>query len=88
MAEEVVNIEDFGFSMVSEDDIKASEKAKADKVSDEHTVTQLKLRDLKNRIWPLLEGLKKDPQKDVIKWPNRVTVITRVMKDIEDIIAR
>jgi hypothetical protein len=87
MSEDTVEINDFGFSMVSEDSVKQTEKNKADAIEAEHLLTQRKLKRIKDRIWPMLEGLKKDPDKEMIKWPNRFTVITKVMAEIEAIIA-
>jgi hypothetical protein len=86
MADEA-GIEDFGFSMTTEESIKKSEKDSAQAIQDEVTKAQTKLRKVKDKIWPLLVGLKKDAHLEVIKWPNRVEVIDKLMQDITTIIA-
>jgi hypothetical protein len=86
--EEEARIIDFGFTLVHEDEIKKEEKANLEKATQQLTEVQIKLNGLKQMIWPLLENLKKDPTKTVIKWPGRVAVITKFMKDIEDFIEK
>jgi len=65
---------DFGFTAVDETELEAVQK-----VSQEATVasttaqtTQEKLDKLYNAITPLLNNLKKNPEKEYILWPNRV----------------
>jgi|TARA_R100000426_G_C4807154_1_gene104996 hypothetical protein len=65
---------DFGFTAVDESELKAVQEAskKAETVATTATVTQEKLDRLYNSIVPLLNNLKKNPEKEYILWPNRV----------------
>ena len=83
----VDEVDDFGFSMTTEESIKKSEKDNSQAIQDANTKTQLKLKRVKDKVWPLLVGLKKDAHLEVIKWPNRVAVIDKLMQDIDSIIA-
>ena len=85
MSEET-EIYDFGFSIQSEDDVKKMEKEALNLKTNELTETQRKLIGLKNMIWPLLQGLKKDPFKAYIWWPNRTEKVNDFQKRIEDFI--
>lgn len=44
-----------------------------------------KLRDVEDLIMPLLLNLKKNPDKDIIKWPNRTAIIDRQIEKIKAI---
>jgi len=44
-----------------------------------------KLRDVEDLILPLLLNLKKNPEKDIIKWPNRTAIIDRQIEKIKAI---
>jgi len=61
---------DFGFTLVDEDELDSA-KAVAS-CSADATATQDKLDKLYNAITPLLNNLKANPEKEYIKWPNRV----------------
>lgn len=65
---------DFGFTAVDETELKAVQEAtqKVETVSSTATVTQSKLDKLYNAIVPLLNNLKKNPEKEYILWPNRI----------------
>jgi superfamily II RNA helicase len=67
---------DFGFTFSNEDDIITSNVEYA---SLQEQVDDLKQRlQALNRIFlPLLENLVKDPDKPMIKWPNRKEVIDK-----------
>ena len=67
---------DFGFTFSNEDDIITSNV--------EYASLQEQVDDLKQRLqalnkifMPLLENLAKDPDKPMIKWPNRKEVIDK-----------
>ena len=61
---------DFGFTLVDEADLDVSQElASATTAS---TSAQDKLDTLYNAITPLLNNLKANPEKEYIKWPNRV----------------
>ena len=58
---------DFDFGFTTEDEIKTAEIEKIG-------TTQEKLDGLRKMIMPLLENLKKDPDKDIIKWEGKQRV--------------
>jgi len=65
---------DFGFTAVDEDELASVEISK--KIAEESTATvedlQTRLDNLYNAIIPLLNNLKKNPEKEYILWPNRL----------------
>ena len=65
---------DFCFTAVDESEVQAVQDAQkaAGDVEVQATTTQEKLDKLYNAITPLLNNLKKNPEKDYILWPNRV----------------
>ena len=65
---------DFGFTAVDEDELQAVQKtqALANDAEQMATATQDKIDRLYNAITPLLNNLKKNPEKDYILWPNRL----------------
>ena len=78
---------DFGFSMVDENELDAYQEAKSEieKVSGEAGELHERLDKLFNSIQPLLNNLKKDPQKDYILWPNRLAKIEAFEDMLQDI---
>ena len=70
---------DFGFT--SEDELKAGEIELQDQLGS----TQVKLEGLRKMILPLLTQLKKNPDKDIIKWPgaDRVKQIDTFIKKMD-----
>tara|TARA_E500000318_G_scaffold108238_1_gene118711 strand:+ start:78 stop:329 length:252 start_codon:yes stop_codon:yes gene_type:complete len=65
---------DFGFTAVDESELKAVQEAarQNESIATTVTVTQEKLDKLYNAIVPLLNNLKKNPEKEYILWPNRI----------------
>lgn len=65
---------DFGFTAVDESELKAVQEAtrQNESIATTATVTQEKLDKLYNAIVPLLNNLKKNPEKEYILWPNRI----------------
>lgn len=65
---------DFGFTAVDETELKAVQEvaAKAESLGANALNTQEKLDKLYNAIVPLLNNLKKNPEKEYILWPNRI----------------
>ena len=57
------DIFDFGFTAVNEDELDAVQKTQG---------AEEKLHALYNAITPLLNNLKRNPEKDYILWPNRL----------------
>ena len=65
---------DFGFTAVDESELKAVQEVskKAESLGADALNTQEKLDRLYNAIVPLLNNLKKNPEKEYILWPNRI----------------
>ena len=61
---------DFGFTLVDEAELDVAIEVASSTAS--ATNTQDKLDKLYNAITPLLNNLKANPEKEYIKWPNRV----------------
>ena len=75
---------DFGFTAVTEDELDVVKKNqttvnKAEKLA---TTTQDRLDKLYNAIVPLLNNLKKNPEKEYIHWPNRTAIIDKQIEKI------
>jgi len=70
---------DFGFT--SEDELKAGELELQYQLGS----SRVKLEGLRNMIMPLLNQLKKNPDKDIIKWPgaDRVKQIDTFIKKMD-----
>ena len=71
------DIFDFGFTAVDEEELSAVQKTQA-LASDAEQVaqtTQEKLDKLYNAVIPLLNNLKKNPEKEYILWPNRLAKV-------------
>ena len=71
------DIFDFGFTAVDEQELESVQKAttQLDRVSTTASTTQDKLDKLYNAITPLLNNLKKNPEKEYILWPDRLTKV-------------
>ena len=70
---------DFGFTAVDEDELEAVQK-----VSVAASSTEDRLNNLYNAIVPLLNNLKKNPEKDYILWPNRLAKV----EEFEDMLQK
>lgn len=68
--------EDFGFSFVSEQD-------HLEQINSQATNKAIQIKDL---IMPLLNNLMANPEKEMIKWPNRKPKIEAMIKKIDEII--
>ena len=68
---------DFGFTAVDETELEAVQNAEllAGQISASVTSTQEKLDQLYNAIIPLLNNLKKNPEKEYILWPDRLSKV-------------
>ena len=71
MSEEIF---DFGFTAVDETELTSyqEDEKKVESTTAEAENLQAKCDNLYNAIIPLLNNLKKNPEKDYILWPNRV----------------
>ncbi len=68
------DIFDFGFTAVDENELEAVQKAtkETETVSSTAATIEDKLDKLYNAITPLLNNLKKNPEKEYILWPDRL----------------
>ena len=80
---------DFGFSLVSEAELKKHEEMLKKKVEEQSKVVakatteaQIKLETLRDMIMPLLNNLAKDPEKEYILWPNRAEKIAAFIEKV------
>ena len=66
---------DFGFTAVDEDELEAVQKVvkKAEVSQTEASSAQERLDRLYNAVIPLLNNLKKNPEKEYILWPDRLS---------------
>ena len=71
------DIFDFGFTAVDEDELEAVQQAQStvQQTSETASTTQEKLDKLYNAITPLLNNLKKNPEKEYILWPDRLSKV-------------
>lgn len=84
---------DFGFSAVSEDELKAMERTLQQQVAERDTQIEEvarsyeeKLNTLYKMIMPLLKNLAKDSDKDYIYWPQRQEKMQQFIKQIEALV--
>ena len=78
---------DFGFTAVTEDELEVVKKTQ-DSVNDAEqmaTSAQDTLDKLYNAIIPLLNNLKKNPEKEYILWPNRLEKVEQFEDHIQKI---
>lgn len=81
------DIFDFGFTAVDESELEAVQAlgATAKEVESKATTTQDKLDKLYNAIVPLLNNLKKNPEKEYILWPNRLEKVEEFETHLQNI---
>lgn len=82
---------DFGFSLVSESELKAHEELLQKKIEEQAKVVQKteaeytnKLEGLRSMVMPLLLNLAKDPEKSYVFWPDRATKIKAFIEKINN----
>jgi hypothetical protein len=71
------NADDFGFTFTTENELLQS--STANEVDD----MKKRLLSLRSMFLPLLENLNKNPEKEMIKWPNRKAVIDSQIKKLK-----
>ena len=78
---------DFGFTAVTEDelDVVKDVTKKAESLGANALNTQERLDKLYNAITPLLNNLKKNPEKEYILWPNRLEKVEQFEDHIQKI---
>lgn len=88
------DVEDFGFSAVSEDELKSIErelKQQVQQKEQELTLTSKEYKDklqaLYKLIMPLLLNLEKDPDKEYILWPDRSKKMTAFIARVNKIVS-
>ena len=74
---------DFGFTLVDEKDLDVSQELVTATATS--TSAQDKLDTLYNAITPLLNNLKANPEREYIKWPNRVDKVEAFETHIQKI---
>ena len=84
---------DFGFTAVSEDELKTIERELEAKVADRDTQLKQvaasyeeKLNTLYKMVMPLLNNLAKDAEKDYIYWPGRQKKMQEFIKQVESLV--
>jgi hypothetical protein len=75
---------DFGFTVVDEDELDVTKQVDvAERAAAHH---EDKLNRLYQAIRPLLQNLKKNPEKEYIKWPNRIKKVEEFEAQIDRIV--
>ena len=75
---------DFGFTFANEDDIVTTNQ-EFSTLSDQVEDLKMRLQAVNKIFMPLLENLAKDPDKPMIKWPNRAEMIDKQIKKLKQI---
>ena len=78
---------DFGFTAVDEDELQSVQSVTiaAKAIEDEYKSAQERLDNLYNAIVPLLNNLKKNPEKEYILWPDRLNKVEQFEDYIRNI---
>ena len=76
-----IEYNDFGFTAMDADELASVDTKIVEKTT---TATEI-INKLDEFIRPLLENLAKDSDKDYIYWPNRVEIINKKLKELDDI---
>lgn len=82
------DIFDFGFSAISEDELQVveSSKSQVEELQQQLKVVDKKAQRLYNAFMPLLDNLRKNPEKEYIYWPDRVGKIDAFESKLSDIL--
>lgn len=85
--------DDFGFSAVSEDELKVIEKQLQQQVTEKSKALEEveatykgKLEQLYRTVIPLLKNLAKDSDKEYIYWPNRTEKMQEFIRRVDAIV--
>jgi|TARA_X000001036_G_scaffold155570_2_gene147793 hypothetical protein len=76
-----VEYNDFGFTAMDADELASIDTKIVEKTTSATDV----INKLDNFVRPLLENLAKDSDKDYIYWPNRVDIINKKLKELDEI---
>ena len=84
------DIFDFGFTAVDEEELEKVQEITSQVQKSEVTLSSLqsKLDELYNSVIPLLTNLKKNPEKEYIHWPNRLSKVEQFETLITNIYQR
>jgi hypothetical protein len=84
---------DFGFSAVTEEELKQYEKQQINDLSNQHQAVAKNAQTYKEKldtmyamILPLIANLSKDPQKEYILWPGRDKKLAEFKKKLDALI--
>jgi hypothetical protein len=80
--------DDFGFSLVSEEELKEHENKLKEQVVQSQRTYGNKLDEIRALIMPLLNNLMSNPEKHYIYWPNRTEKIEQFIQRLDDCINR
>lgn len=80
------DIFDFGFTAVTEEELDTVQQLtqKSSDTQETADAVQNKIDKLYNAVVPLLNNLKKNPEKDYIHWPNRLDKV----EQFEDVLTK
>ena len=76
-----IDYNDFGFTAMDADELASIDTKIVEKTTSATDV----INKLDNFVRPLLENLAKDSDKDYIYWPNRVDIINKKLKELDEI---
>jgi hypothetical protein len=79
---DVTDKTDFGFTFTDDDEITTPVY---ESMSDEVNDLKSRLQAIEKIFLPLLENLARDPDKPMIRWPNRKEVIDRQIKKLKSL---
>jgi hypothetical protein len=81
------DIMDFGFTAVTADELDLYQEKKEELTSSnlQLDMTEQRLADLYDAIQPLLNNLKRDPEKAYLLWPDRVEKIEQFQEHLKKI---
>lgn len=81
---------DFGFTLIDEEELDTVQQLSkvVEQSSSNYDSAQEKLDKLYNAITPLLNNLKANPEKEYIKWPDRVAKVEAFESHIQNIYAK
>jgi uncharacterized coiled-coil protein SlyX len=81
---------DFGFTLIDEKDLDSVQQLSkvVEQSSGNFDKAQEKLDELYNAITPLLNNLKANPEREYIKWPDRVAKVEAFEEFISDIYSK
>lgn len=78
---------DFGFTAVTEEELELVQENKSlvQQTEKNLDITQKKVDTMYNMIKPLLNNLQKNPEKDYIYWPNRLSKLEEFSDKLDEV---